>query len=477
MRARSWIALLFLCMGCSTSPMQEAKVTGKSSTAVKGSQPAHINAAVGGSFTLSCSFTYTAHKHDGMFGKFYTQNGQPTTKIDPDVKCSPRISKDALLHCDLSSTITNARLENEAVYVCEVVIPSAEGTITVTGTGTAVTLYSEVGSIGILPPPRLVSGSESELTCRATGFYPRNVTVRWFCGETPAPPGDVADVITAARDGTFSLSSRYRFRAHALDHGVRCHCLVSHPTWTGAGNASLTLDVSYGPSCVNVTSRSDPVTQGVLHLPEGSPLNISCSADGNPRPETLWLGGSINLRHAGGTLQLGAVQEEDGGKYWCVASNLYGEKNASITLLVYQSKFSHRVALLCVVGTVLMTLVFVIVCILTKTMNRSQAQTLSDCSSEGAFPHQSEGASPDKLYSVLEISGKRAQQQKPAPQDVDESQLIYTEIKFPLATHNPNVTEAPGSTVEVTESPIYSTVMLKNAGGHRSAARNGQQKR
>ncbi|XP_035288334.1 cell adhesion molecule 2-like isoform X2 [Anguilla anguilla] len=362
-----------------------------------------------------------------------------------------------------SSTITNIRPENETVYYCEVFISRSIGTTKVKGTGTTVTLYSEASSIRIRRPLQLASGSESVLTCKASGFYPRNVLAQWFHGDAPAPPGSVKDVVAAASDGTFSLLSSYAFRARAHDHGVRCRCLVSHPTWARGRSANVTLDVGYGPGFVNVTSDPGPVTQGSLLLPAGSPLSFSCSADGNPRPETRWLGGNVTARHVGGTLQLAAVREEDGGTYWCVAKNLYGEKNASITLLVSQSQTSPgslRLLALCVLGAVLMIFVFSLVCLLTKRMNRSpaHAQTLSDSRSEGALPplSESQGASPDPIYSVLELSSKRARQREPVPHTVDESQPIYAEVKFPLAPRNRNIMEA-------TESTIYSTVIFRNA--------------
>ncbi|KAG5844590.1 hypothetical protein ANANG_G00164120, partial [Anguilla anguilla] len=283
----------------------------------------------------------------------------------------------------------------------------------------------EASSIRIRRPPQLASGSESVLTCKASGFYPRNVSAQWFHGDAPAPPGSVKDVIAAASDGTFSLLSSYAFRARARDHGVQCRCLVSHPTWAWGRSANVTLDVGYGPGFVNVTSDPGPVTQGSLLLPAGSPLTFSCSADGNPRPETRWLGGNVTARHVGGTLQLAAVREEDEGTYWCVAKNLYGEKNASITLLVSQSQTSPG------------------------SLNSR---------SEGALPplSESQGASPDPIYSVLELSSKRARQREPVPHTVDESQPIYTEVKFPLAPRNRNIMEA-------TESTIYSTVIFRNA--------------
>ncbi|KAJ8342550.1 hypothetical protein SKAU_G00324780 [Synaphobranchus kaupii] len=472
MREWSWIAVLLLCMGWCPVPLLGTNKTGKSSTDVNGTQPAHIRAAVGGSVTLSCSFTYFGHINDVRFERFYTEN-ETWTSIGDNVTCRPHVPKEAKLHCYSSLTINNIRPENETIYYCAVKIPRAKGSIEWIGPGTNVSLYSDVSSIGIEPSSLLVSGSKGVLTCVASRFYPRNVSVLWFHGETPVRPGNVTNGITKYRDGTFSLRSSYRFRAHARDHGVRCRCQVSHPAWTCERSANVTLEIGYGPSSVNLTSDSGQMTQGSLRLPVGSPLSITCMADGNPRPETLWVRGSVKALHVGKTLQLDAVQEEHNGTYWCMANNSFGEMNASFTLLVFESQASPGSlgpVVICLLGTVLMILVGTSVCLLAKRMKRSQAQGRTDTISDGAISQEGQGALPvDAFYSVLEISNTRRKGQKPAPHAVDESQLIYADIRFPLASRNQN-------TMEATDSPIYSAVMRREAGAHRGARSNCQQK-
>ncbi|KAJ8412559.1 hypothetical protein AAFF_G00128950 [Aldrovandia affinis] len=409
-KMREKIAILLFYLGCCPFPLTQTKANDESNTDLKGDQPAHVRAAIGGSVTLSCTFIYVGCTNETRLGKFYTRKHWEKMNDAENVECRPQVSKQGRLYCNFSSTISNIHPANETVYYCEVWIPRSKGSVTVKGGGTEVLLYSEGSSIRIQPPSQLVSGREAVLNCEVSGFYPRNVSVLWFHSGAPVARGSVQDDFTRGHDGTFSLCSRYRFRAATADHAAECRCQVSHPTWPRERSASIMLAVGYGPSAVNVTSHSGVVTNDSLHLPMGSPLNLTCSADGNPK-------------------------------------NQYGEKNTSIFLLVSQSNAQAddlglmAFCCLCVILSILIA--GAIIYLLTKRKNRSQAQTPTGPISQRTFSHQGQPQFPDEVYSVLKVSSKRTEPQMAAICTADESQLIYAEIIFPLASRNQDMTKVP----------------------------------
>ncbi|KAG7484482.1 hypothetical protein MATL_G00049850 [Megalops atlanticus] len=473
MSEKSWIPLLFVWMGCCAFPPAQSRTTGELNIELKAYQPTHLTAAIGDSVTLNCSFNYTGSPQDTRMGKFYTNDKGQRTDEAGNVSCKPLISKENLFACKLSSTITNLRPENEAVYYCEVWIPRPQGTILVKGNGTIISLYYKATSISIQVPPTLVSGEEAMLVCSVSGFYPRNLSVLWFHGGQQVSHTRVSNRISRSRNGTFSLCSQYRFEATAADNMAECRCKVSHPAVGWERATSTILSVNYAPSTVNVTSHLRLVINGTLLLEVGSPLNVICSADGNPSPEIHWLTGSRSVWNSRETLQLTAVQKEHHGVYWCVAKNQYGERNTSITLVVFQIEASlgnPGLITLCGLAVVLILSVLVTIgCVLKKSKSRSRAQALTGVNQHSTFSHEGLATSPDEIYSVLNISTKRSKQQNPAPQNVNTSQLVYAEITFPFESRKKNV-------MTVDDSSSNSTVIYDQVNTRRCARRNSQQK-
>ncbi|XP_035290333.1 myelin-associated glycoprotein-like isoform X2 [Anguilla anguilla] len=192
---------------------------------------------------------------------------------------------------------------------------------------------AQPSSIEIQQSSFLVFGHKVTLNCRVSRFYPWNASVLWFHRGTPVSPGSITENITMNDDGTFSLLSQYKFSPTVKDNNAECVCQASHPAWTETKRTSIAVSVRYGP-IVNVTSNLEAVTNGSGRVTCGSTLNLMCAADGNPKPMTHWLGESIEGAHYEETLHIPAVQREHEGLYWCVAKNMYGEQNTSITLLV-----------------------------------------------------------------------------------------------------------------------------------------------
>ncbi|XP_036378952.1 neuronal growth regulator 1-like isoform X2 [Megalops cyprinoides] len=473
MSEKNWIALLFVGMGCCAFPLAQSSTTGESNTELKAYQPARLTAAIGDSVTLNCFFNYTGSPQDTRMGKFYTKANGPGMDEAENVSCKPLISKANLFACELSSTITFLRPENETVYYCDVWIPRPQGTIQVTGNGTIISLYYKATSISIQVPLPLVSGEEAILVCSVSGFYPQDLSVLWFHRGQQVSHSSISNHISRSHNGTFSLRSQYRFKATVADNMAECCCKVSHPAVGWERATSIILGVNYAPSTVNVTSHSRLVINATLLLEVGSPLDVICSADGNPSPEIHWLTGSRSVWNSRETLQLTAVQKEHHGVYWCVAKNQYGERNTSITLVVFQSEASlGNPGLIALCGLAVVSILSVLVtigCVLKKSKNRSSAEALTGVSQHSTFSHEGLAASPDEIYSVLNISTKRSKQQNPAPQNVDTSQLVYAEIMFPFASRKKNV-------MAVDDSSCDSTVIYDQVNTRSSARRNSQQK-
>ncbi|XP_041318802.1 tapasin-related protein, partial [Pyrgilauda ruficollis] len=107
-----------------------------------------------------------------------------------------------------------------------------------------------------LLPPRLSPGLPAELLCRAVGFFPLDVAIRWerrargdprplpVTSGTAAPGGDTSGTATPpgdtagpswssghrrGADGTFSRSAGLRVPAGTA--GDSYSCLVTHAAW------------------------------------------------------------------------------------------------------------------------------------------------------------------------------------------------------------------------------------------------------
>lgn len=71
----------------------------------------------------------------------------------------------------------------------------------------------------------------------------------------------------------------------------------------------------------------------------GAPLNLSCLAEGNPKPTISWSlrreSGQSEGRGQSAQLVLMAVSPTDAGFYVCEATNLKGNQSAGVEFLVH----------------------------------------------------------------------------------------------------------------------------------------------
>ncbi|KAI1893446.1 hypothetical protein AGOR_G00123810 [Albula goreensis] len=428
MSTRCWAPLVLIYMGWMMGRLDAADT-------IHLHQPPQTEAEMGHNVTVNCTFNYNGNTSDRMFGKFYVQNSHQKKEYPVDVMCQSAVSSDKPSACHLSHTIVNASPKDENVYLCEVKIPSSEGSIEVRGHGTNLSVYAEPSLTVIQPLSPLVSGSEATLECRVHGFYPQNPSVMWFHRGAPVPPSDITNHSTQNNDGTFTLHSRNKFSPTVEDHNTETVCQVSHPVWRYNKTASISLNVSYGPITVNVTSDTDAVTNGSVRVTNGSSLILRCVADGNPRPGTQWLGGSIKTAHHEETLHISAVKKEDGGVYLCVVKNEYGELNTSLTLLVTDRDSNDKVSNR---GDKALYSLAVISIILADQGLQPQGQEPL---------HDDSGPTQDVTYAVPKSHKKKAKRQPAGQTGLEDPQLVYADILFPLAPQSVSAMDEVAMTI------------------------------
>lgn len=98
--------------------------------------------------------------------------------------------------------------------------------------------------------------------------------------------------------------------------------------------------------------RIGPNTTQLLMTDEGQPAQLSCTAEGAPRPSVVWItphrryitaksSGRVEV-HPDGTLEIKAAELHDSGVYLCIASNPAGNASLSASLAVKSLGLGER---------------------------------------------------------------------------------------------------------------------------------------
>jgi len=89
-----------------------------------------------------------------------------------------------------------------------------------------------------------------------------------------------------------------------------------------------------------VSSPSVLVSPPILTVTQNQTALFHCNAHGNPKPKVTWKKefGNLDLGrtkvHSSGILEMLYAHANDSGNYTCTATNLFGEEEKSVTLLV-----------------------------------------------------------------------------------------------------------------------------------------------
>ena len=89
----------------------------------------------------------------------------------------------------------------------------------------------------------------------------------------------------------------------------------------------------------SISSPTVVVSPATLTVHEGRSASFQCSASGNPEPEIMWskLGSKSEISKSTtsrGNLQLQNVTGNDSGLYQCKATNILGEVQVAVQLIV-----------------------------------------------------------------------------------------------------------------------------------------------
>nr|XP_015192952.1 PREDICTED: tyrosine-protein phosphatase non-receptor type substrate 1-like [Lepisosteus oculatus]XP_015192953.1 PREDICTED: tyrosine-protein phosphatase non-receptor type substrate 1-like [Lepisosteus oculatus] len=184
-------------------------------------------------------------------------------------------------------------------------------------------------------------------SCVSKGFYPGNVTVKWFHNGSPVVGTDPQRSVWTSNDGTFVSISNMTIRLLASHHGSVVACHVFHMSASQPVVDNITLNVNYGPLAIKVFHlRADsagstelPVLSSVIRTNANSHLELLCKADSNPASEVDWAREGSDLSwhqipSLDGQLSLNNLKERNAGVYWCSVSNSYGKTNISVRVVV-----------------------------------------------------------------------------------------------------------------------------------------------
>ncbi|XP_023700538.2 myelin-associated glycoprotein-like isoform X1 [Paramormyrops kingsleyae] len=425
-------------------------------------QEKEVKAAVGTSVRLSCRFRYEAQPNDVLFAKFYRES-QGVNAGTANISCQ---TDGQLKNCEMFSIINVTLNLSSAKFICEVTIPRPGASVVKSGNGTIVLLYAEPVSLWIQPQD-LEEGKEAELQCDARRFYPANVMVSWLCGERRVPKDSIHDNFTTEADGTSSLHSRYKFTPTAGENDTPCLCKLYHHLWTREREAWVTLNVSYSPRAIHVTSDLGHMTDGTLQLVEGSLLNVACTASGRPLPNIQWMWRNMTRISSGSNLIIDTVTEEHEGMYWCVAKNQYGESNASMVLLV-SPRNTDSIALYMFGAVLFITLLSVILWLTTRWRTPPNRGPVPKSTTDGAATTVQ---GPECVRRSAREERENMQLLQPDQDDDGVSEVLYAEVDLAASRHP----KAAQGELEVSSVIIYSEVALRkiqshvNTGGQKEA--------
>ncbi|GCC24607.1 tapasin-related protein [Chiloscyllium punctatum] len=167
------------------------------------------------------------YQHKGNKKKLFAYNGrhQRVEYIEKGVE----LFMDQIKQGNASLLLRNIGVKDEGSYLCSVYVPPLFGTHTIE------VEIMESPIVSVYPDSvSLIEGDEQKLVCDAGRYYPLDVEVKWLRqkGERHMLPVYMTNVIFSPHkqnmDGTYNVTSFFRFTASLRDNGVTYTCRVEH---------------------------------------------------------------------------------------------------------------------------------------------------------------------------------------------------------------------------------------------------------
>uniref|UniRef100_A0A9J8A493 Vascular cell adhesion molecule 1a n=1 Tax=Cyprinus carpio carpio TaxID=630221 RepID=A0A9J8A493_CYPCA len=184
----------------------------------------------------------------------------------------------------------------------------------------------------------LIANQEQKLICTVPNIYPlERFQIEWFRGDKSLHKEEL-DLQNS--DKVQNYSSVFNYTPSVDDQGknISCKATLYLNSWV------RTTTAEYGPGTVTVSSNNTSVKLG-------EQLEITCHADGNPKPKIFWWKlGETEPEHQSqnNKLIISNASWSQAGWYRCNASNNVGSQQMSVKVIVVgppnipKIQLSHR---------------------------------------------------------------------------------------------------------------------------------------
>nr|XP_024215250.1 nephrin isoform X2 [Halyomorpha halys] len=195
-------------------------------------------------------------------------------------------------------------------------------------------IFLRPNKVEIVSPEEMFSaGQTKQVVCEAYGSYPA-ANLTWFLD---------GDLINYLPISVISIGNTTRSTLNLKpimeDDGKELTCRAVNPKYPSEYiETRRTISVAY-PATAEVEILSGPM--GGNHLREGETIKLGCKVKSNPPPDKiLWYHESELLRENGGELNLGPVNADYAGDYFCFVRNREGAvRSRPLSLKVQYAPF------------------------------------------------------------------------------------------------------------------------------------------
>uniref|UniRef100_W5MBC4 Cell adhesion molecule 1b n=1 Tax=Lepisosteus oculatus TaxID=7918 RepID=W5MBC4_LEPOC len=225
---------------------------------------------------------------------------------------------------ELRVSLSNVSLSDEGRYVCQLYTDPPQEAYA------DLTVLVPPGNPIIESREDIVSeGNETEIICSAIGSKPAS-KIRWMKGGKELQGESVVEEM---EDKMFTVTSTLTLTVSKEDDGVPIICMLDHPAVKDF-QAQKYLEVLYKPEVKIIVGFPEGLTR------EGENLELTCKADGKPKPQRInWMKVDDDVpAHAvitGADLYIENLNKSFNGTYRCIASNSVGESYDDYILYVY----------------------------------------------------------------------------------------------------------------------------------------------